>query len=640
VSLFSKQGLEIETVAVGDSIGRRLGWLWAPTAAVLGKDRTITFSIRTPRQASEDINNSLKTILPNDAAFLTVSLTGTNPDEIATVLNGILDQFVKVAADLKQSKLNTMNRDLESQLHTADSMARNLETSLENYRIQTITEPREEQQFPLPSGLAQTQTPVMTNYYTKKLNLSALQKDRKAIEDVLRRGKEQGVVVVDAFHTINAVKQAPDLVNALTEVSKTEAELRVARQRYTDEHKVVQDLKTTLSELQNKTVPVYATRLVDQLKLQEADLQKEIELETGELRKIPVRTLTEDKLRRESNAAVSLSQNLQDRLQQNKFEIMASTPDLTILDRAVAPTEPYSSTAPRIILMGVAGSIGFALLLAILLDRIDRRFRYPEQASDELGLTILGAVPVIRKGRGVVRSPAETAQIVEAFRSIRLNLVHSFSADAAISVAVTSPSPGDGKSLVAANLAMSFAEAGYHTVLVDGDTRRGELYRMFHVDRQPGLLDYLDGQAGPDEIVRPTGHDRLSLLPAGSRLTRGPELLGSARMVELMKRLTAQFQVVIVDTPPLGAGVDPFVLGTMTGNVVVVLRAGETDRQLAGTKIQLLDRLPTRVVGAVLNHINLEDGAYKYYAYEYPYRAEVSTEQIAPPAEEPSEVSR
>jgi capsular exopolysaccharide synthesis family protein len=566
-------------------------------------------------------------------------LTGTNPDKIASVLNGILDRFIVVAGDLKQRKLNTISKDLAGQLQTADSMARNLETNLEKYRITTITEPREEQQFPLPSGLAQTQTSVMSNYYQKKLDLAAVQKDRTAIEDVLKRGQEQGTVVVDAFHTINAVKQAPDLVNALGEVSKAESELRAAQLRYTDEHKIVQTIKLQLQELRTRTVPTYAKHLVEQLKLQEGELQKEIDRETIELKKIPERTLTEEKLRRESNAAVTLSQNLQDRLQQNKFEIMSASPDVAILDRAVVPTDPSSSTAPRIIMMGVAGSIGFALLLAILLDRIDRRFRYPEQASDELGLTILGAVPVIRRGRGVVRSPAETAQIVEAFRSIRLNLVHSFPADGAISVAVTSPAPGDGKSLVAANLAMSFAEAGYHTVLIDGDTRRGELYRMFHVDRHPGLIDYLDGNAGPDEIVRPTSHDRLSLLPSGTRLTRGPELLGSARMVELMKRLTKQYQVVLIDTPPLGAGVDPFVLGTMTGNVVVVLRAGETDRQLAVNKIQLLDRLPTRVIGAVLNHIDLEDGAYKYYAYEYPYRADVVEAESLPPASEPSEVN-
>ena len=90
----------------------------------------------------------------------------------------------------------------------------------------------------------------------------------------------------------------------------------------------------------------------------------------------------------------------------------------------------------------------------------------------------------------------------------------------------------------------------------------------------------------------------------------------------------------IIDSPPFGAGVDPFVLGTMTGNVVVVLRAGETDRRLAEAKLQMLDRLPTRVLGAVLNHIDVEGGTYKYYAYEY-YGSEDSgaEEAPAPPAE-------
>src|SRR5207249_556325 len=245
--------------------------------------------------------------------------------------------------------------------------------------------------------------------------------DRKEIEEVLRRGGEKGMVPVDAFHTIPSVKQAPDLVGVLSEVSKTESEIRALRVRYTDDYKGIKDLLTQLDELKSKTVPEYAQRLVEQLKNEETQLQAEVDAEGTELRKIPVRSLTEEKLRRESESALTLFRNLQGRYQEAKLAELSATPDVRILDRAEPPTSPSSNTVPRIILMGVAGSVGFALLLAILLDRLDKRFRYPEQATDDLGLTILGAVPGIRRQRGGgVMAAAEQAQIIEAFRSVRL----------------------------------------------------------------------------------------------------------------------------------------------------------------------------------------------------------------------------
>jgi Mrp family chromosome partitioning ATPase len=127
--------------------------------------------------------------------------------------------------------------------------------------------------------------------------------------------------------------------------------------------------------------------------------------------------------------------------------------------------------------------------------------------------------------------------------------------------------------------------------------------------------------ASLDEILRSTMDKNLMLLPCGTRRHHGPELLGSPAMGELMAQLKSRFNVIIVDSPPLGAGIDPFVLGTATGNMVIVLRSGETNRQMAEAKLRLLDRLPIRVLGAVLNDIRA-GGVYQYYSYVYGYVAD------------------
>jgi capsular exopolysaccharide synthesis family protein len=275
-------------------------------------------------------------------------------------------------------------------------------------------------------------------------------------------------------------------------------------------------------------------------------------------------------------------------------------------------------------MLGVFASLGVGLGLAVLLDRLDKRFRYPEQATSELGLSILGAIPAIPKPRnGKKVDTAEMHQVIESFRSVRLNLAHSFDPEEPICLTISSPSPGDGKSLVAANLALSFAEGGYRTLLIDGDIRRGDLHRTFQAERRPGLLDYLgSGRLSLERIFRPTSHERLTLIPCGTRLQYGPELLGSTRMAELITQLRDKFEVIVADSPPLGAGIDPFVMGTHLGNILVVLRTGETDKEMAEAKLRMLERLPIRILGAVLNHIQAGVGPYKYYSYSYGYAAE------------------
>ncbi|CAA9505334.1 MAG: hypothetical protein AVDCRST_MAG69-2152, partial [uncultured Solirubrobacteraceae bacterium] len=256
------------------------------------------------------------------------------------------------------------------------------------------------------------------------------------------------------------------------------------------------------------------------------------------------------------------------------------------------------------------------------LDRLDRRFRYPEQVTDDLGLDILGAVPMLRSPRARDISPEEASQMVEAFRSIRLALRHTFASDGPVVLAVTSPGMGDGKSFVSSNLAMSFAEAGHRTLLIDGDIRRGEQHATFNVDQQPGLMEFLSGEAGLDEIVVPTEYDRLSLIPCGTRRRRGPELLASANMASLVDLLRTRYDAILIDSAPLGAGTDAYALGVAAGSVVLVFREGKTDRRMAQAKLGVLDRLPVHMLGAVLNCVPASGGAYQYYSYLDGYEAE------------------
>jgi tyrosine-protein kinase Etk/Wzc len=181
---------------------------------------------------------------------------------------------------------------------------------------------------------------------------------------------------------------------------------------------------------------------------------------------------------------------------------------------------------------------------------------------------------------------------------------------------VTSPGPAEGKSFVSSNLALAFAEAGHRTLLIDGDLRRGELHRVLDAQRKPGLTDYLQGTIPRDEVIQTTRFDSLWFIGGGTRLHAAPELLSSPLLSQLLLSLRSAYDVILVDSPPMGAGVDPFVLGTATGNLLLVMRTGVTDREMAEAKLDMLDRLPVRVLGAILNDVQ-RSGAYRYYGYDY-----------------------
>jgi capsular exopolysaccharide synthesis family protein len=349
-------------------------------------------------------------------------------------------------------------------------------------------------------------------------------------------------------------------------------------------------------------------------------LKSTIARSSQDLRGIPQRAIEEQRLKRLVEVNDELYRSLNLKAAEAKLAEASTIPDVSITDPAVAPLRPTKNTAPVLIAGGTVAALALGIALAILLDLTDRRFRYPEQATDELGLFVLGVIPRL-PGKGTKATSEISAQVVEAFRTVRMNVRYSAEPHRPLALTVTSPGPGDGKSLVSSNLALSFAESGARTLLIDGDIRRGNLASAFNCPDRPGLVEYLDGTALISEVLYPeVSHPNLTLLPGGARRKRAPELLATPRLTQLIEQMSRDYDVVIVDSPPLGAGFDAFALATATGNMALVLRGGVTDRKMAASKLSVVQTLPIRVIGSVLNGIELT-GVYEYYSYYQGYAA-------------------
>jgi capsular exopolysaccharide synthesis family protein len=401
------------------------------------------------------------------------------------------------------------------------------------------------------------------------------------------------------------------LRSALTELYQLRRTYNAKRALYTDDNPEIQPLRAQLQQMETVTVPSLIRSQIAALSVREDDLARRVQTASRELREIPARTIREEELRQRVNMQTEIVGQLSQQLERARLAEQSSRNDVFIQDSAVAPFNPTSNTALQIIPGGLLGGLVLGLALAILFDLLDKRVRYPDQVAKELDLDIIGAIPLVHPGRPSVE---EQAQLVESFRTLRLSLRHQFAPGEPVSFTVTSTGPNEGKSFVSSNLALSFAEAGFRTVLVDGDTRRGAIQQAFGIPAKPGLVDFLLGNAGLDDVVYPTSYDRLALVPCGIRHRQAPEMVTTAAMESLLDELRARYDVVICDSPPLGAGTDGYALSTLTGGLLMVLRVGVTDRKLAAAKLMTMDRLPIRPLGAVLNGIEPK-GIFQYYHY-------------------------
>jgi len=402
-------------------------------------------------------------------------------------------------------------------------------------------------------------------------------------------------------------------LRALADLTTKGAEARAMRLQFTDQYQPLRRLQAEIDELRRRTVPELSRQLSAQLAARVREADTRIGSAGRELQQIPTRVIEEARLRRDVTIAENLYTTLQQRYEEARLAEVSSIPDVRLLDRAVPAEEPLKNRAMMVFLGGLFGGLGASVGLSILLDRFDRRVRYPEQVTVDMGLSILGTLPRFAKSAWMAKSEAEV-QVVEALRSIRLNLSHAYGAAGPLVITITSPGSGDGKSFLSSNLAVSFAEAGHRVLLIDADIRRGSLHRVLGTNRKPGLVDFLAGRASRDEVVQTTSIKGVEVIGCGSRKMAGPELLASGTMSQLLISLRNSYGVILIDTAPLGAGVDPLVLGTLTGNIVLVLRTGVSDREFTMAKLAAMSRLPIRVLGAVLNDVKPE-GGYGYYSY-------------------------
>jgi non-specific protein-tyrosine kinase len=289
-----------------------------------------------------------------------------------------------------------------------------------------------------------------------------------------------------------------------------------------------------------------------------------------------------------------------------RADVLANMPT-SIMEQAALPVSPVPTRTMTYVIQAIAIGLVLGIGLAFGLEYLDYTFREPEMLNNVYGRPTQSVIGKMKSKQGAIPLAAvddPSSPQAEAFRAMRL-LISAASLDNPIrSVLLTSAVPGEGKSFVAANLAVSMAQNGRRTILVDTNVRQPSLHRVFGLSQNPGLTDMLtEEQANYHKYLLATGIEHLSVLPAGTSLPNAADLLGSQWMHDLMQDLASDADIVIYDSPALTSVTDGLVLAAQVDGVFQVVKAGGPRVDVVLHAKSLLNGVDAPVMGPVLNQV-------------------------------------
>jgi succinoglycan biosynthesis transport protein ExoP len=298
----------------------------------------------------------------------------------------------------------------------------------------------------------------------------------------------------------------------------------------------------------------------------------------------------------------------------------ASPVDVSVLRDATVPTAPVSPNALLNIALGALVGLALGLAIAIVVELLDTRIRGERDVESITDAPIIGGIAFDSdavKRPLIVQDDPRSAR-AEAFRTLRTNLQFLDVEAGGRSFVLTSSIPSEGKTTTSANLAIALADSGAQVVLIDADMRRPKLADYMGIEGAVGLSDVLISRVELADVLQPWGRGNLAILPAGAIPPNPSELLGSRAMVALIRQLEAEFDVVLIDLPPLLPVTDAALVSKLTRGALLVVAAGRTHKGEFAGAVAALENVGAKVAGVILTMMPTKGpDAYGYGRYGY-----------------------
>ncbi|SEK50393.1 polysaccharide biosynthesis tyrosine autokinase [Halomonas daqiaonensis] len=479
-----------------------------------------------------------------------------------------------------------------------------------------------------PVELTRTLDAVTETFLTQNVERQSAQA-QQSLEFLEAQAPELRAQLAEAELRLNEYRSGLDSVDL-------NSESQAAIERYIELETRLNELEFQEAELAQRYTPSHPT--YQALLRQRRQIQQDRAELNDRVNELPAAQQEVVRLRRDVDVTQAIYVNVLNKIQELEVARAGTIGNVRIIDSAVisglvAPNRSHILVLAA--LLGLVLSVGLVLVRELL----RRGVTSPEQI-EAAGIPVYATVPlssaqsrltkrVRRRGLGQAknvvtgilaqRQPADLS--VEAIRGLRTSLHFALLEGCNNRMMITGSSPGVGKSFLGINLASVFAQAGKRVVLVDADLRKGYLHRAFQLDASPGLSDYLSGQCGLADIIRPTGIDNYHVISRGRVAPNPSELLMQSRLAQAMEALSDRFDLVLVDTPPILAVTDASVVGKHCDTTLLVARFEKNPvREIKAARRRLEDS-GIQVRGAVLNAVehkpSTASGYYGHYHYQY-----------------------
>lgn len=559
--------------------------------------------------------------------FLVLELRGEDPDLIPKQLNRIAEAYLQEIRKLKNIDSEDYRSMLQRTLSAAEHNMKNSEEALRRFYTQ------------YPLSLESEKRNLTNRLSENEKMLRDLPYQRRQLSDLLMKvdNPEDGYeldyrrVVVHKIANFVVMADEPELTIYKQNLENLEKRYDELYSKYSAEHADVIECDRRIKETQDKIIE-FASNYRNILAAQESKHQKiRAELE-AQLRSMPDEEGRLLELERNKRFDEELFNSLYVEMKKIQVSDASSDPGIRILDRASRPTKPVNPSRKSQVIMGAAMGFLLGLLISIGIDIADRSLYTLKDVERHLNVSVLGTIPTVRFkdipdfrddqkalqiDRQLVTHDYSPTPVGEAYRALRTQLLFARGAEKIRTLLITSISPEEGKSFTASNLAIIMAQQRTNTLLVDADLRRGVLHNTFSTSKEPGLTNYLSNNATLAGLIQASHVPNLSVLSCGSLIPNPSELLGSMQMRRFIAEVKRKYDFIIFDAPPLDAATDSVVISTLVDAVVVVVRAGKTNRHDAKERMDIFNTVPARLAGVVINgteEANLKN-SYSYYHY-------------------------
>jgi len=548
-----------------------------------------------------------------ETGLIEISMQGSKPAEITEWVNAVAHQYVDRNFEKARSNMDEAFQAVQAQLDRLGvALATAQDARFKTLEESTIVSSEHKEQIVLEKLRAYDTELTRSNLEVSQLKdtldrILTLQRNNADLMSVPELAADENLKELNRSK-VQLERQLEsdkvDLRPGHPRYEKTESELAKVRERIRDRVSVI------LGTLQNKYDGTleYVTYLQAQITAAEA-LSVDVAKATSEY----------DLLKTDAETRKRILDMISRTMGEVQLGAQLLTNNVSVLDEATEPRYPIKPRKKLNLLIGTMLAVFFGLSTAFFLDYLDNTFRTPDDIEKYLQLAVLAVVP--KAGDGGISERA----VKEAYQSLRTSVIFSSESRQRKVVLITSTGPQEGKSSTVANLGRTLAAAGDRVVIVDCDLRRPTQHFIHEMDRDNGLTNYLAApvdSADWTRFIKTGATSGAQVLTCGPIPPSPPELLGSARFVDLIEQLRESYDWVLVDSPPAASLADTTQLVAAVDMVILVVQHYRTDRDMVRKTLQRLQAIQTPIVGAVLNNVDFDRAYHKDYYYAGYYYAE------------------